>query len=51
MRSRVTGVAGLPALLIGLAVMALMLVWVGGDAYRQTLIITTVTYALVALGI
>jgi branched-chain amino acid transport system permease protein len=44
-------VAGLPALLIGLAVMALMLVWVGGDAYRQTLIITTVTYALVALGI
>jgi branched-chain amino acid transport system permease protein len=51
LRGRVMGAPGLPALLIGLACTALMLGWVGGDAYRETLVITTVTYALVALGI
>jgi branched-chain amino acid transport system permease protein len=50
-RTRVMAAPGLPALLIGLACTALMLAWVGGDAYRETLVITTVTYALVALGI
>jgi branched-chain amino acid transport system permease protein len=42
---------GLPGLLIGLVATGVMLLWVGGDAYRETLIITTVTYAMVALGI
>ena len=42
---------GLGGLVLGLIGMVAVLVWVAGDAYRQTLVITTVTYALVALGI
>ncbi len=49
--NRVLREPGLPGLLIGLVATGIMLLWVGGDAYRETLIITTVTYAMVALGI
>jgi branched-chain amino acid transport system permease protein len=51
LRARIVAVPGIGGLSIGLVGTALMLLWVGGDAYRETLIITTVTYALVALGI
>ena len=42
------GLSG-PALL-GVAGAVVMLLWVGGDGYKQTLVTTTATYALVALG-
>jgi branched-chain amino acid transport system permease protein len=48
MRGRSSGLGGL---VLGLVGALLILLWVGGDGYRQTLVITTVTYALVALGI
>jgi branched-chain amino acid transport system permease protein len=48
---RLTGEPGLGGFIIGLGCLVVMLIWVGGDLYRQTLVITTVTYALVALGI
>jgi branched-chain amino acid transport system permease protein len=37
-------------LLGGILGTALILVWVGADGYRQTLVTTTATYALIALG-
>jgi branched-chain amino acid transport system permease protein len=42
---------GVGGLVLGLIAMVAVLLWVGGSGYRQTLILTTVTYALVALGI
>jgi branched-chain amino acid transport system permease protein len=50
-RGRVVGAPGAGGLGLGLLGTALILAWVGGDAYRQTLVITAVTYAFVALGI
>ena len=41
---------GLTGLAIGGAAGAAILVWVGLDGYKQTLVTTTATYALVALG-
>jgi branched-chain amino acid transport system permease protein len=41
---------GLPGLGLGIAGTALILFWVGVDGYRQTLVITAATYALIALG-
>jgi branched-chain amino acid transport system permease protein len=49
--ARVSGIHGGGGLVLGLVGVALILAWVGSDGYRQTLVITTVTYALVALGI
>ena len=49
--ARISGVHGGGGLLLGVAGMLVILAWVGSDGYRQTLVITTVTYALVALGI
>ncbi|WP_433087742.1 branched-chain amino acid ABC transporter permease [Dactylosporangium sp. CA-052675] len=43
-------VPGSFGLLLGLVGAALILVWVGADGYKQTLITTTATYALIALG-
>jgi branched-chain amino acid transport system permease protein len=43
-------VPGSLGLLCGVAGAALILLWVGADGYRQTLVTTTATYALVALG-
>jgi branched-chain amino acid transport system permease protein len=42
--------SGLGGLALGVAGAVIMLIWVGGDGYKQTLITTTTTYALVALG-
>ncbi|HTJ31782.1 MAG TPA: branched-chain amino acid ABC transporter permease [Dactylosporangium sp.] len=47
MKQRVPGSVGL---ICGVVVAALILLWVGADGYRQTLVTTTATYALVALG-
>jgi branched-chain amino acid transport system permease protein len=47
MKQRVPGSVGL---VCGVVVAALILLWVGADGYRQTLVTTTATYALVALG-
>ncbi|GIH67964.1 branched-chain amino acid ABC transporter permease [Sphaerimonospora thailandensis] len=44
---RIPGGGGLA---LGVAVAALILVWVGSDGYRQTLVISAATYALIALG-
>ena len=41
---------GWGGLAVGVAGAALILLWVGFDGYRQTLVTTTATYALVALG-
>ncbi|MDT5024224.1 MAG: branched-chain amino acid transport system permease protein, partial [Micromonosporaceae bacterium] len=49
--ARVSGIHGGGGLVLGLVGVALILAWVGSDGYRQTLVVTTVTYALVALGI
>lgn len=49
--ARISGIHGGGGLLLGLVGVGLILAWVGVDGYRQTLVITTVTYALVALGI
>nr|BFE60752.1 hypothetical protein GCM10020063_052780 [Dactylosporangium thailandense] len=43
-------VPGSFGLLLGLVGAALILLWVGADGYKQTLITTTATYALIALG-
>lgn len=43
-------VPGSFGLLCGVVGAVLILLWVGGDGYRQTLITTTATYALIALG-
>ena len=45
-----TARSGLGGLLLGAAGAAVMLLWVGFDGYKQTLVTTTATYALVALG-
>ena len=37
-------------LLVGAVGAVLILVWVGADGYKQTLVTTTATYALIALG-
>ena len=50
-RLRHDRVAGGGGLVLGVLGTALVLLWVGGSAYRQTLVITAVTYAFVALGI
>jgi branched-chain amino acid transport system permease protein len=42
--------AGVGGLALGVAGAVAMLLWVGGDGYKQTLVTTTATYALVALG-
>lgn len=49
--ARIRGIHGGGGLLVGLVGLTLILSWVGADGYRQTLVITTVLYALVALGI
>jgi branched-chain amino acid transport system permease protein len=41
---------GLGGLVLGVAGAALILLWVGTDGYKQTLVTTATTYALVALG-
>ena len=41
---------GLGGLAVGVAGAALIMLWVGFDGYRQTLVTTTATYALIALG-
>jgi branched-chain amino acid transport system permease protein len=41
---------GWGGLLAGVVGAALILLWVGFDGYRQTLVTTTATYALIALG-
>ena len=41
---------GLGGLALGAAGAVVMLLWVGADGYKQTLVTTTATYALVALG-
>jgi branched-chain amino acid transport system permease protein len=41
---------GLGGLALGVAGAVVMLLWVGADGYKQTLVTTTATYALVALG-
>ncbi|MFI5914158.1 branched-chain amino acid ABC transporter permease [Dactylosporangium sp. NPDC051541] len=43
-------VPGSFGLLLGIAGAVLILVWVGADGYKQTLVTTTATYALIALG-
>jgi len=48
---RVVAEPGLGGLGIGAVALAAMLIWVGSNAFRETLIMTTITYALVALGI
>jgi branched-chain amino acid transport system permease protein len=50
MRRPLAGIAGLGGLLWGVAGAVLILVWVGSDGYKQTLVTTVATYALVALG-
>jgi branched-chain amino acid transport system permease protein len=42
--------SGLSGLLGGVVGAVLILLWVGADGYKQTLVTTTATYALVALG-
>ncbi len=42
--------SGLGGLALGVAGAVIMLLWVGADGYKQTLVTTTTTYALVALG-
>lgn len=44
------GVTGGGGLVLGLVGAALILGWVGLDGYRQTLVTTAATYALIALG-
>jgi branched-chain amino acid transport system permease protein len=48
---RLVGRPGFGGLGLGLLFTAVILLWVGTDGYRQTLITTTVTFAFVALGI
>jgi branched-chain amino acid transport system permease protein len=48
---RIAGEPGVGGLFLGAVCLAAMLVWVGGNAFRETLIMTSITYALVALGI
>lgn len=43
-------IAGLGGLLWGVGGAVLILLWVGVDGYRQTLVTTAATYALIALG-
>jgi branched-chain amino acid transport system permease protein len=43
-------IPGLGGFVLGVAGTIIMLIWVGSDGYKQTLVTTTATYALIALG-